>query len=453
MIRITFGLLVLAALAIVTSWVANLPGHAQVVLGGYQLEAPVAVLIGLVLALVVMLMGLIGVGQFLLTLPARLRARKAQKNQAQGELAMATALMALARGDGEAAGAATRLARQKLPQNALPRLMAAQSALLEGQIETAQNAFQEMLEVEGAAQQKALGLEGLFYIARRNGDDAEAAHYATQVLDITPKCGWALDGLMALAVKANDWAAADLWLRRWGRSGVGRAALKTRRAVVLMAQAQYRLGEDTKESRAQALQLAEKALAQKTGLVVATALTARLLAEKGSLVKARRVLRQAWTAQPHPELAQAWLDCYAEHPASQRVRAVSSLTGKNPEHEESFILRARVALAAQRWALAQTLLQSQVDKAPSTADVPRRICLLMAEAETGLGDKAAAQSWQDRARRAPLEAGWLAAGLRVDDWQAVCPVTGNLGALIWARPERQAPAALTAPPAGALSSA
>jgi hypothetical protein len=42
----------------------------------------------------------------------------------------------------------------------------------------------------------------------------------------------------------------------------------------------------------------------------------------------------------------------------------------------------------------------------------------------------------------------MAAGLRVDDWQAVCPVTGNLGTLVWARPEFQAPAALTALPAG-----
>lgn len=444
MIRMTFGLFILAALAIITSWVANLPGSAQVVLGGYQLDAPVAVLIGLVLMLVAILVGLLWLGHFLFGIPTRLKARKKKKNQAQGELAMATALMALARGDAGAASAATRVARQKLPQNALPRLMAAQSALLEGQIETAQNAFQDMLSLDASGQQKALGLEGLFYIARRHGDDGQAAHYATQVLALTPKCVWALDGLMALAVKANDWAAAELWLRRWGRSGVGRAALKQRRAVVLMAEAQYWLSEDTKESRARALQLAEKAVAQKTDLVAAKALTARLLAEKGSLVKARRVLRQAWAVQPHPELAQAWLDCYAEQPATQRVRAVSSLTGKNPDHEESFILRARVALAAQRWTLAQTLLQTQLDKVASKADVPRRICLLMAEAETGLGDKAAAQSWHDRARRAPLEAGWMAAGLRLDNWQAVCPVSGNLGTLIWGRPERQPPMALAA---------
>jgi uncharacterized membrane-anchored protein len=76
-----------------------------------------------------------------------------------------------------------------------------------------------------------------------------------------------------------------------------------------------------------------------------------------NLPKARRILAQAWSRQPHAELAQAWLDCYADQPSSKRMRAVSSLTGKNSAHEESHILRARVALAGQRWSLAQTLLE------------------------------------------------------------------------------------------------
>jgi hypothetical protein len=45
------------------------------------------------------------------------------------------------------------------------------------------------------------------------------------------------------------------------------------------------------------------------------------------------------------------------------------------------------------------------------SQVPRRLCLLLAQAEAGAGDKAAAQlAGMTAHRRAPLEAGWMAAG-------------------------------------------
>jgi len=53
--------------------------------------------------------------------------------------------------------------------------------------------------------------------------------------------------------------------------------------------------------------------------------------------------------------------------------------------------------------------------------------------------------WQDRARRAPLEAGWMSAGLRLDGWQAVCPVTGNLGTVEWGHHEGPQAPLLVAP--------
>jgi len=68
------------------------------------------------------------------------------------------------------------------------------------------------------------------------------------------------------------------------------------------------------------------------------------------------------------------------------------------------------------------------------------MCLLLAQAEAGAGDKAAAQLWQDRASRAPLEAGWMAAGLRLENWQAICPVTGDLGTVTWGHALSTSPA-------------
>jgi HemY protein len=438
MIRLTLGLFLLLCVASLAAWVANIQGEVQIVLAGYQLVAPAAGLIGVVI-LASLAALLLGSGlRFMWTLPARMRAKLQRQRAAQGELAMAEALMALARGDAQAASQATALARQKLPQKALPRLLAAQASILQGAPEAAAREYQKMIDADGSPQQKILGLEGLFYGARRRGDETAAAAYAAQVLQLAPHAAWALDGLMAMAVRAQDWASAEDWLRRWARSGQKRELVRHRRSVVYMAQAQAELALDTQQGRDRALQLANKAHAQQSEFLPAIGLRARLHAANGNASKARRVLRQAWARYPHVELAEAWLECYSEQPASTKLRAVSSLTGKNPKHEESYILRARVALSAQRWSLAQTLLQKLIAAYNAPSQVPRRLCQLMAEAEAGAGDMAAAQSWQDRVSRAPLEAGWVAAGLRLQAWQAVCPVTGNLGTVFWGVASQQA---------------
>ena len=440
MIRMTLWLMLIACLAGLAAVLANIQGDAQIIIAGYQLATPIGVLMAGGVVSVLLIGGLILAVQFVLHLPQRLRAGRQRKRQEHGEQALAKALMALARGDGVAARQATQLARHKLPQKALPRLMAAQAAILQGLPDEAEREYQHMMSDTATPEQQALGLEGLYYSARRRGDDVAAGAYAAQVLQLAPNSLWALDGLTALAVKGGDWPAVENWMRRWARAGVKRDVVRARRAIVYMAQAQEQLFDDTQHARAAALRLAEKAVAQKSGLVPAIALAARLSAAAGHLPKARRLLAQAWSRQPHAELAQAWLDCYADQSNSKRMRAVSSLTGKNSAHEESHILRARVALAGQRWSLAQTLLEKLREPYEETSQVPRRLCLLLAQAEAGAGDKAAAQLWQDRASRAPLEAGWMAAGLRLENWQAICPVTGDLGTVTWGHALSTSPA-------------
>ena len=55
----------------------------------------------------------------------------------------------------------------------------------------------------------------------------------------------------------------------------------------------------------------------------------------------------------------------------------------------------------------------------------------MADIDTEEGNEAGARVWLDKARCAPLEAGWTARGLRLDDWQPLCPITGALGGVVW----------------------
>lgn len=442
----------LLALTLLVATLANLPGTLRLVLGGYQAEMSLALAAALALILLLATLASIGVVRFVLALPRRLRARAEARRRGDGDMALATALMALARGDGAAADQATKLAQKKLPDQPLPRLMAAQAALLADQPQAAEAHYRALLaDTGGGAAQLALrqklGLEGLFYLAQKQGDRAAAGDLALHVLELDPKAGWALDGLMALAIEIGDFPAAEKWLKRWARSGVTRAQIKKRRAVLLTGAAQAALNQDNDGLLTAAVKKAEQAAALAPDFVPAVTLAARLQAAQGKTRKARRLLRLAFAKAPHAELAEAWLDCSLEQGAAARQKAAAQFVRGHATHLESRILRARAAMAAQRWSAARGFLQSEIDatNAPS-----RRLCQLMADIETGLGDRTAALKWQEQARHAHLDEGWFTHGpnglIALDAWQPICPVTGQLGGVLWGARAPE-PAALAAPAA------
>ena len=71
----------------------------------------------------------------------------------------------------------------------------------------------------------------------------------------------------------------------------------------------------------------------------------------------------------------------------------------------------------------------------------------MADIEIEEGNEAGGRVWLDKARHAQIEAGWMARGLRLDNWQPLCPVTGALGGVVWQEggQENSTKAALAAP--------
>lgn len=439
MIGFLLALTGLAALASFASLLANVSGQVAIEWGGYTIDMSLAALLGAMAGLLLMALALFWLGHILWHMPEKLRQSRMAQKRETGEAALADALMALARGDAAAADKATALARQKLPDRALPLLMSAQAALLDGQPDRAEADYRAMLGAAATGAQRILGLEGLFYLAQRQGDSEAAGTHALRVLELAPKTLWALEGLMALSVRIGDWEAARAWLRRWSRAGVKRAQLKRRRAILALAEAQSLMASTAPGDHAAALQKAEQAVRLDGELVPAIALSARLLATHGQLAKAKRVLRAAWGRQPHRELANAWLDCMADQPSAGWMRAVAPMLGKQKTHEESHLLRARIALRTQRWSLARTLLEPLA----KAAGASRLVYELLGDAAKGEGDEAALLSWQDKARKARPEAGWMAAGMRLGAWQAVCPVTGQLDQVRWQSPqEGDMPAAL-----------
>ena len=434
MMRFILALVAVLVLTSLAALIANLPGSVSIAVPGHIIDMRLTVLLGAVLALVLAALALWIGGNWLWHLPVSMRRARLARHRKEGEAALAGGLMALARGDAQAAAEATKLARRKMPHQPLPLLMAAQAALLDGRRDDAAANYQAMLGDPRLPQQISLGLEGLYHLARSENNADAAGTYALQVLEVDAKSSWALEGLMTLAVQIGDWPAAEKWLRRWGRSGVARAQIKQRRAILALAEAQSLLGEDNPAAQMAAVKKAEHAAALDPKLLPATALAAQLLARAGDMRQARKVLKQAWQKAPHAVLAQAWLDCHSDQPAAGRMRAVGRFIGKHRSHEEAAVLRARIALAARRFRQAANLLGPFI----AVEQPSRRLCMLMAEIETGLEHEAAAHGWREKARRAPAEDGWRAGGLRLNEWQPICPVTGRLGGVSWGRAAQEA---------------
>ena len=416
-------LFLLAGLSVLAVTVAGLEGRLRVTLMGFDVATDLSVAVGVLLVAALGLVAAVLTAQFFWRLPARLHARRTMARQRMGTQALAEALMALARGDADAARAGVDLARRKLPHEPLPLLVAAQTDLLSGDAPAAEGKYRLMAsDTENPALSK-LGLEGLFYLARMQ-DPSEAEALAHRALAQDTKASWALEGLIALAVQSGDWDTAERWLRRWARSGAGRKKVNARRAVIHAAAAQALAVEDNVEARRQALK-AEQASAAAPDLVPATALKAQLLARAGNHRKARKTLRDAWARCPHPHLGDAWLAAHADQPAASRLRLAAQMVRGHDAHIEAHIFRARVACSARRYSFARKLLE------PYLENPDRRLCQLMADVETAEENEAAARVWLEKARHAPLEAGWTARGLRLDDWQPLCPVTGALGGVVW----------------------
>ena len=444
MTRLVAGFVFLILVGALASLIVNLDGEARLALQGYELVMRLPVLLGGFLLLTLGGIALFALGQYLAGLPGRLAQARAMRMREKGEAEMALALMALARGDGAAAERAAHQAQQFLPRQALPHLLAAQAAMQNGGFDVAETHYRQLLVAEADNARRSLGLEGLYYLAKRQNMREPAATYALQALELAPKSKWALDGLMALAVEIGDWPAAMTWFKRWARSGVTRKQKRAREAVLLTGAALAALADNDTGNQKPAAEKLAQAVRLAPELIPAIAHAARLQAAQGQMAKARRGLRQAWAKNPHAELADAWLDIYAGQAATTRQRAVGQFVGKQEAHIESHILKARIALQGARYTLAKALLEPHANQ-----DKPeRRVCRLMADAEAGLGDVQSAQTWRNRARECPPDAGWVAGGMMLEDWSPVCPASGRIGGVVWGRPE----AALMAMPVAAVSS-
>ncbi len=428
MIRVLLFLIAIALVAFGVVWIVERPGEIALAWQGYRVETSVAVALAMVLAAAILLAILFGLLRFFARLPSTMAQRARARRRAKGHAALSRGMIAVGAGDAWLARRSATEAGRHLDDEPLTLLLSAQAAQLSGDRAGAEAAFGKLARQPAT---RLLGLRGLHVEAQRRGDHEAADHFAQEAHRIAP-LPWSAKAVLDRHAAHAQWESALAALESHVAARlVDKKTGDRQRAVLETAVA---LDKATRAPD-EALQLARQALGRAPDLIPAVVLAARLLARKGELRKAAKLIETAWQRQPHPELAEVYLDLRPGDSNADRLAKARALAKLMPHDPESRMIVGRAALAARDFKAAREAM------APLIADGERptaRMCLIMAELEDSeTGDEGQVREWLGRSARAPRDPVWMADGIAAATWAPVSPVTGRLDAFVWQKPAEQ----------------
>lgn len=437
MIRALWLFLLIAGLAFCAVLIADLEGSVVVQFGNHETRMYLSVATVLVIALSIVTITAYRIITTFIDAPGEFFRWRAMGRRRKGFAALTRGLVAVAAGDDEEARRQTRKAISLVGEPPLALLLAAQAAQLEGDDETAQRYYTQMLQSKDT---EFLGLRGLYMAAVRRGDGPQAISIAERARVLRPKTRWALNALFDLNVARGAWMDAANALDAQARAKVVDLAIAKRRRAVLSTAAAREA--DRKGDAEDALRHAQDALGLAPAFAPAALIAAKHFAAQGRQWKAGSLIETAWAQEPHPDLARAYANLKPEEPPQARAKRLAALASTNPEHPESQILSAAVSISIGRLEEARETLRPLVEQFPVA-----RVCLLMADIERGFGgaDGLAAREWAQRATRAPRDAQWQcsACARTHNDWSPVCGACNAFDTLSWQSGPRGAVQAMT----------
>lgn len=442
--RPLFNIILLTIIGVVAIWLGDRPGDLVLRWPGYELRTSVATGIGVTLVTLFIFLVMWRGYAWLINWPERFKDMRRKQKKARGELAMAGSLMSLAEGNVAEASKAALEAQNNLPDHALPLLLAAQAARMDGNHSLAEKKYKALIAFPAPTNKqnnpKELGYRGLFSMALAEGKKDEAREHLQHTLAasaVKSKPVWALQGLFQIEAGDGNWQEAlKLVDQLAARGGIEKSDAKRLRAVLLVAEGQalaLQLAEnENAEIRARGLKLVQRAIILVPDFIPALVLASQLAATNNGGNSAHKIVKrieQLWKKTPHPDLVSAYLALQPGKSALQNLKLVQKLTAKNRTHSESRIALASAAIKARRWSMARVALRNE-------AETPtRRVCRLMADLEIGENEDAGlAREWMDRALTAAPDACWVGPTGEAASWQAVCPETGQIGAFKWGHP-------------------
>lgn len=429
MIRVLIFFLVVLAIGGGFAWLADRPGDMVISWQGQQIEMSLMVGVAIVVAIFIALAILWWLMRTILASPYTARRYFSARKRDRGYQALSTGLLAAGAGDAVTARKMNRRTKGLLSADREPliHLLDAQTALIEGNHEAARAKFESMAD---DPETRDLALRGLYLEARRLNAPEAAQHYAERAAEVAPHLPWAAQAALEFRSREGNWDEALRLLekQRMGRT-VRREDADRKKAVLLTARAMQRLDGDPRGARDDALE----AVRLSPDLVPAAVTAAKALFREDNLRKGTRILERTWKADPHPEVAEAYVRARIGDSVLDRLKRAERLEALKPNHTESLLAVARAALDAGQYDRART-------KAEAAARQQSRegTYLLLADIEEAqTNDQGRVRHWLSQAVRAGREPTWTADGYVAESWGAVSPVSGKLDAFVWRVPVEQ----------------
>ncbi|MFM2356046.1 MAG: hypothetical protein RLZZ528_1782 [Pseudomonadota bacterium] len=437
-LRILIFVALVAALALGAAFVMENGGQVRLVFGNLELSfGPLQALVGLGLLCLALWLLMKVVGLFVAVLrflngDETAVSRYFDRNrERKGFEALADGMMAVASGEGRAALAKAAKAEKYLQRPELTNLVSAQAAELSGDTRTATEVYKRLLADDRT---RFVGIRGLMRQKLAEGDHETALKLAEKAFALKPRHQEVQDTLLKLQAQSGDWKGARKVLGAKLKQGqLPRDVHRRRDAVMALQEARGVIDEGASIEAREAAIAANKA---SPDLIPAAVMAARSYIADGKAKYADRVLRKAWEANPHPDLAAAYAEIAPDESPSERLRRYETLLKIRPEHEETQLLRAELNLAAEEFPAARRAMGSLSDSHPTA-----RVLTIMAAIERGEGgDDAAVRGWLTRALTASRGPQWLCEACQTVHpvWQPVCSNCQGFDTLVWKEPPNDA---------------
>ena len=350
-----------------------------------------------------------------------------RNRERRGYQALSDAVLALSSGEGRQAMAKAAKAEKYLKKPEVTALITAQAAEMVGDRARAESSYKTLLKNDKT---RFVGIRGILAQKLEAGDTDTAFALAQKAFALRPKNEGMQDTLLKLQAEKHDWKGARQTLGAKLKHGtMPRDLHKRRDAVLAVSQAKDVLAAG---NITQAREAAIEAARLSPDLVPAAAMAARAYIEQGKPRYAIRVIKKAWEAQPHPELATAFADIAPNEKPQERVRRFEQLLRLKPDHPETKLLRAELLIAAEDFPAARRAMGDLASTDPTT-----RSLAVMAAIERGEGaDEAVVRGWLARAVTAPRGPQWVCSNCQAiaAQWGPTCLNCHAFDTLEWRRP-------------------
>ncbi|MDO5658760.1 MAG: heme biosynthesis HemY N-terminal domain-containing protein [Paracoccus sp. (in: a-proteobacteria)] len=350
-----------------------------------------------------------------------------RQRERKGYKALSEGLLAIAAGEGRVAQEKAAQAEKYLTDRRVTNLLAAQAAEVAGDSTTADQVYRKLLEDDAT---RFVGVRGLMRQKLAEGDDATALRLAEKAYALKPRHEEVQETLLRLQTEQGDWKGARTVLRNKRKLGDLPQDVHMRRdAVLALKEASEVLAHENSISAREAAISANRA---SPDLIPAAVLAARSYIAQKDLRNAARVLEKTWSVRPHPDIAAAYAEIAPAESAADRLLRFEALMRRNPDDEETRLLRAELLLAAEDFPAARRALGDLATTHPTV-----RSLAIMAAVERGEGaDDAAVRGWLVRALNASRGPQWVCDKCEhvMPEWAPVCSSCHGFDTLSWREP-------------------